>query len=64
MLEAAHYSAAGARHKSAFALPKDYFDGDVNEPVLHTAVRAAEPPAEAKVQVLDRSRNRQQARSS
>ena len=40
MLEAAHYSAAGARHKSAFALPKDYFDGDVNEPVLHTAVRA------------------------
>ncbi len=40
MLEAAHYSAAGARHKSSFALPKDYFDGDVNEPVLHTAVRA------------------------
>ncbi len=40
MLEAAHYSAAGARHKSPFALPKDYFDGDVNEPVLHTAVRA------------------------
>ena len=40
MLEAAHYSAAGARHKSPFALPKDYFDGEVNEPVLHTAVRA------------------------
>jgi large subunit ribosomal protein L4 len=40
MLEAAHYSAAGARHKSAFALPKDYFDGTVNEPVLHQAVRA------------------------
>ena len=40
MLEAAHYSAAGAKHKSSFALPKDYFDGDVNEPVLHTAVRA------------------------
>ena len=40
MLEAAHYSAAGARHKSPFALPKDYFDGEVNEPVLHSAVRA------------------------
>ncbi len=40
MLEAAHYSAAGARHKSPFALPQDYFDGEVNEPVLHSAVRA------------------------
>ena len=40
MLEAAHYSAAGARHKSPFALPKEYFDGEVNEPVLHSAVRA------------------------
>src|SRR5574338_41387 len=40
MLEAAHYSAAGARHKSPFAMPKDYFDGEVNEPVLHSAVRA------------------------
>ena len=40
MLEAAHYSSAGARHKSPFALPKDYFDGEVNEPVLHSAVRA------------------------
>jgi large subunit ribosomal protein L4 len=39
MLEAAHYSAAGAK-KSPFALPKDYFDGTVNEPVLHSAVRA------------------------
>lgn len=40
MLEAAHYSSAGARHKSPFALPKDYFDGEVNESVLHSAVRA------------------------
>jgi large subunit ribosomal protein L4 len=40
MLEAAHYSAAGARHKSPFALPATYFDGTVNEPVLHQAVRA------------------------
>ena len=40
MLDAAHYSAAGARHKAPFALPEGYFDGDVNEPVLHTAVRA------------------------
>src|SRR6478735_290959 len=39
MLEASHYSAAGAK-KSPFALPKDYFDGEVNEPVLHSAVRA------------------------
>ena len=40
MLEAAHYSAAGARHKAPFALPEATFDGTVNEPVLHQAVRA------------------------
>ncbi len=40
MLEAPHYSAAGAKRKSAFALPADYFDGRVNQPVLHQAVRA------------------------
>ncbi|HET8622504.1 MAG TPA: 50S ribosomal protein L4 [Gemmatimonadales bacterium] len=40
MIEAPHYSAAGARRDSPFALPADVFDGTVNEPVLHTAVRA------------------------
>ncbi len=40
MIEAPHYSAAGARRDSPFALPEDVFDGTVNEPVLHTAVRA------------------------
>ena len=40
MIEAPHYSPAGARREAAFALPADVFDGTVNEPVLHTAVRA------------------------
>jgi large subunit ribosomal protein L4 len=40
MIEAPHYSAAGARRQTGFALPSDYFDGTVNEPVLHQAVRA------------------------
>ena len=40
MIEAPHYSAAGARRESPFTLPADVFDGTVNEPVLHTAVRA------------------------
>ena len=40
MIEAPHYSAAGARRDAPFALPADVFDGTVNEPVLHTAVRA------------------------
>jgi large subunit ribosomal protein L4 len=39
MLEAPHYSSAGARRDSAFALPDDVFDGTVNEPVLHQAVK-------------------------
>jgi large subunit ribosomal protein L4 len=39
MLEAAHFSPGGARRDAAFALPGDYFDGDVNEPVLHQAVK-------------------------
>jgi large subunit ribosomal protein L4 len=39
MIEAAHYSAAGAKHKSAFELPGDLFDGTVHEPVLHQAVK-------------------------
>ncbi len=39
MLEAPHFSAAGAKRKTLFALPADYFDGTVNEPVLHQAVK-------------------------
>jgi large subunit ribosomal protein L4 len=39
MIEAPHYSAAGARRDATFALPADYFDGTVNEPVLHQAVK-------------------------
>ena len=39
MIEAAHYSATGARHKASFELPGDYFDGTVNEPVMHQAVK-------------------------
>jgi large subunit ribosomal protein L4 len=40
MIEAPHYAAAGAKKSAEFALPGGYFDGDVNEAVLHTAVRA------------------------
>jgi large subunit ribosomal protein L4 len=39
MIEAPHYSSAGAKRSGAFALPTDYFDGTVNEPVLHQAVK-------------------------
>jgi large subunit ribosomal protein L4 len=39
MIEAPHYSAAGAKRTSNFALPPDYFDGTVNEPALHQAVK-------------------------
>jgi large subunit ribosomal protein L4 len=39
MLEAPHYSSAGARRDAGFALPDDVFDGTVNEPVLHQAVK-------------------------
>ena len=39
MIEAPHYSPAGARRDASFALPADYFDGTVNEPVLHQAVK-------------------------
>jgi len=39
MLEAPLFTAAGARAKSGFALPADYFDGTVNEPVLHQAIK-------------------------
>jgi large subunit ribosomal protein L4 len=39
MIEAPHYTSAGSKRDSAFALPADYYDGTVNEPVLHQAVR-------------------------
>jgi large subunit ribosomal protein L4 len=39
MIEAPHYSSAGAKRDANFALPVDYFDGTVNEPVLHQAVK-------------------------
>jgi large subunit ribosomal protein L4 len=39
MIEAPHYTQAGARRDGKFALPEDYFDGTVNEPVLHQAVK-------------------------
>jgi large subunit ribosomal protein L4 len=39
MIEAPHYSSAGAKRDARFALPADYFDGAVNEPVLHQAVK-------------------------
>jgi large subunit ribosomal protein L4 len=39
MIEAPHYSAEGAKRDSAFALPSEYYDGTVNEPVLHQAVK-------------------------
>jgi large subunit ribosomal protein L4 len=39
MIEAPHYSAVGAKRDATFALPEEYFDGTVNEPVLHQAVK-------------------------
>jgi large subunit ribosomal protein L4 len=39
MIEAQYYTSAGAKRDSAFSLPEDYFDGTVNEPVLHQAVK-------------------------
>jgi len=39
MIEAPHYSEAGAKRDAQFALPSDFFDGTVNEPVLHQAVK-------------------------
>jgi len=39
MIEAPHYSPAGAKRTGSFALPADPFDGTVNEPVLHQAVK-------------------------
>lgn len=39
MINAPHYSASGAKHAQKFALPRDTFDGVVNENVLHQAVK-------------------------
>jgi large subunit ribosomal protein L4 len=39
MIEAPHYAADGAKQNANFALPAEYFDGTVNEPVLHQAVK-------------------------
>jgi len=39
MIEAPHYAADGAKRGDKFALPAEYFDGAVNEPVLHQAVK-------------------------
>jgi large subunit ribosomal protein L4 len=39
MIEAPHYNSSGAKRDSAFSLPAEYFDGTVNEPVLHQAVK-------------------------
>jgi large subunit ribosomal protein L4 len=39
MIEAPHYSSAGAKRGTNFSLPEEYFDGTVNEPVLHQAVK-------------------------
>ena len=39
MIEAPHYSSEGAKRGTNFSLPEDYFDGTVNEPVLHQAVK-------------------------
>jgi len=38
MIEAPHFSAAGAKQAKGVALPAALFDGTVNEPVLHQAV--------------------------
>jgi large subunit ribosomal protein L4 len=39
MIEAPHYAADGAKRGTNFTLPAEYFDGTVNEPVLHQAVK-------------------------
>src|ERR1700704_5231546 len=39
MIEAPHYTSEGAKRGTNFSLPEDYFDGTVNEPVLHQAVK-------------------------
>ena len=40
MIEAPHFSPAGTKKKADFALPAELFDGTVNQPALHQAVKA------------------------
>lgn len=40
MIEAPHFSPAGAKKSAAFSLPETFFDGTVNRPVMHEAVKA------------------------
>ncbi len=39
MIEAPHFSSAGARKSADLALPEEFFDGTVNGPVMHEAVK-------------------------
>ncbi|HEY7682998.1 MAG TPA: 50S ribosomal protein L4 [Gemmatimonadales bacterium] len=39
MIEAPHFSPAGAKKSAGFGLPAGFFDGTVNGPVLHEAVK-------------------------
>src|SRR5688572_23013648 len=39
MIEAPHYTSAGAKRDGSFALPAEYYDGTANEPMLHQAVK-------------------------
>jgi large subunit ribosomal protein L4 len=39
MIEAPHYTQTGGKRGTNFTLPAEYFDGTVNEPVLHQAVK-------------------------
>src|SRR3982750_4686716 len=39
MIEAPHYSSAGAKRDATFALPAEGFGGKGKEPVLHQAVK-------------------------
>jgi large subunit ribosomal protein L4 len=39
MIEAPHFSPAGAKKGAGFRLPAGFFDGTVNRPVLHEAVK-------------------------
>ena len=39
MIEAPHFSPAGAKKSAAFSLPEMFFDGTVNGPVMHEAVK-------------------------
>jgi large subunit ribosomal protein L4 len=39
MIEAPHFSSAGARKSADLGLPEEFFDGTVNGPVMHEAVK-------------------------